>query len=133
VVFQHRNNDEGLLAMVFQQREENERLLITVFQQREKLLIMVFQQRKGKSETSAGRSCFGNENDGEMADWNVLGMGRNEKVFQNKREKVSGTECFSIVKNGTGVFWKWLLTMVFQQTEKGETIAGRNCFVNDEG
>jgi hypothetical protein len=57
VVFQHRNNDEGLLAIGVWQREENERLL--VFQQREKLLLMVFQQWKGKNETSAGRSCFG--------------------------------------------------------------------------
>ena len=55
--------DERLLVTVFQQREENESLL--VFQQREKLLLMVFQQWKGKNETSAGRSCFGNKNDGE--------------------------------------------------------------------
>jgi hypothetical protein len=32
-----------------------------------------------KGETIAGRSCFGNENDEEMADWSVLGVGRNEK------------------------------------------------------
>jgi hypothetical protein len=66
--------DERLLVTVFQQREENERLL--VFQQREKLLLMVFQQWKGKNETSAGRSCFGNKNDGGMADWNVFGNGK---------------------------------------------------------
>jgi hypothetical protein len=58
---------------MFQQREKNERLL--VFQQR----VMVFQQWKGKNETSAGRSCFGNEDGREIADWNVLGMGRNEE------------------------------------------------------
>jgi hypothetical protein len=85
VVFQHRENDEGLLATVFQQRVENERLLIMVFQQRgenERLLIMVFQQQKGRGETNAGRSCFVDENDDEMADWSVLGVGRNEKVLK---------------------------------------------------
>jgi hypothetical protein len=64
--------DERLLVTVFQQQEENERLL--VFQQREKLLLMVFQ--KGKNETSAGRSCFGNKDDGGMAGWNVFGNGK---------------------------------------------------------
>jgi hypothetical protein len=66
-------NGERLLVMVFQQRgEENE-----------KLLVVVFQQQEGKSETGAGRSCFGNENDEEMADWNVLGVGRIEKVLNS--------------------------------------------------
>jgi hypothetical protein len=64
--------DERLLVTVFQQWEESERLL--VFQQREKLLRMVFQEWEGKNETSAGRSCFGNENSEKMA-----GVGRNEK------------------------------------------------------
>jgi hypothetical protein len=96
---------KGCWQMVFQQREENERLL--VFQQREKLLLMVFQQWKGKNETSAGRSCFGNKNDGEMADWNVLGMGRNEKYAEQW--------CFSIRKKND----ERLLVTVFQQ-QKGE-------------
>jgi hypothetical protein len=38
-----------------------------------------FSNRREKGETSVGWSCFGNENDEEMADWSVLGMGRNEK------------------------------------------------------
>jgi hypothetical protein len=110
---------KGCWQSVFQQREENERLL--VFQQREKLLLMVFQQWKGKNETSAGRSCFGNKNGGEMADWNVLGMGRNEKYVEQW--------CFSIVKiTGEG-----LLTLVFQQRKKkSETIVGRSCFGNEK-
>jgi hypothetical protein len=32
----------------------------------EKLLVMVFQQQKGKGETIAGRSCFVDENGEEM-------------------------------------------------------------------
>jgi hypothetical protein len=44
---------------------------------------MVFQQQKGKGETSAGRSCFVNENGEEMVDWSVLGVGRNEKVLNS--------------------------------------------------
>jgi hypothetical protein len=40
---------------------------------------MVFQQQKEKVETSAGRSCFGNESSEKMAGWSVLGVGRNEK------------------------------------------------------
>jgi hypothetical protein len=66
--------DERLLVTVFQQREENERLL--VFQQRGKLLLMVFRQWKGKNETSAGRSCFGNKDDRGMAGWSVFGNGK---------------------------------------------------------
>jgi hypothetical protein len=47
VVFQHRENDEELLATVFQQREENERLLI-----------MVFQQQKGESRNKCWTELF---------------------------------------------------------------------------
>jgi len=68
----------------FSIRKNDKRLLVTVFQQWEKLLIMVFQQRKGKGETSAGRSCFSNENDEKMADWSVLVV-----VFQH-RESAEG-------------------------------------------
>jgi hypothetical protein len=39
-----------------------------------------FSNEKGKNETSAGRSCFENKNDGEMANWNVLG--RNEEYAE---------------------------------------------------
>jgi hypothetical protein len=49
---------------------------LLVFQQREKLLLMVFQQWKGKNETSAGWSCFGNKNGGELAGWNIFGDGK---------------------------------------------------------
>jgi hypothetical protein len=49
-----------------------------------------FSNGKREDETSAGRSCFGDKNDGGMADWNVLGMGRNgkcrTKVFQHREE-----------------------------------------------
>jgi len=73
-------------------------------------LVVVFQQQKGKNETSAGRSCFGNKNGGEMVDWNVLGMGRNEKYAEQW--------CFSIVKiTGEG-----LLTLVFQQRKKAKQL-----------
>jgi hypothetical protein len=60
----------------------------------EKLLVMVFQQQKGKGETSAGRSCFGNENGEEMADWSVLVV-----VFQH-RESVEQW-CLSIGRKST--------------------------------
>jgi hypothetical protein len=58
---------------------------------------------EGKNETSAGRSCFGNKNDGEMVDWNVLGMGRHEKYAEQW--------CFSIGKKNERL-------LVFQQREK---------------
>jgi hypothetical protein len=51
-------------------------------------------------------------------------------VFQH-RKKVKSVEqwCFSIEKNDEG-----LLIMVFQQQKrKGETIAGRSCFVDENG
>jgi hypothetical protein len=68
---------------------------------------MVFQQQKGKGETSAGRSCFVDENDDEMADWSVLGVGRNEKVLNDG--------VFSIgkkVNSAHGVFWEWCFSIV---------------------
>ena len=74
---------------MFQQREENERLL--VFQQREELLRTVLQQRKGESETSAGRSCFGSENDGGMAGWDVSMTGKKWKV-SNRGVSASGKQ-----------------------------------------
>jgi hypothetical protein len=79
--------DERLLVTVFQQREENERLL--VFQQWGKLLLMVFRQWKGKNETSAGRSCFGNKDNRGMAGWNVFGNGKKWKVL-NRGVSASG-------------------------------------------
>jgi hypothetical protein len=57
VVFQHRENAEGLLATVFQ-------------------------QQKGRGETIAGRSCFVDENDDEMADRSVLGVGKKMKSVE---------------------------------------------------
>jgi hypothetical protein len=62
---------------------------LPVFQQREKLLLMVLRPRKGKNETSAGRSCFGNKNDGGMADWNVFGNGKKWEVL-NRGVSASG-------------------------------------------
>jgi hypothetical protein len=79
--------DERLLVTVFQQREENERLL--VFQQWGKLLLMVFRQWKGKNETSAERSCFGNKDNRGMAGWNVFGNGKKWKVL-NRGVSASG-------------------------------------------
>jgi hypothetical protein len=38
--------------------------------------LLVFQQWKGKNETGAGRSCFGNKNDEEMADLEYSGNGK---------------------------------------------------------
>jgi hypothetical protein len=85
----------------------------------EKLLVMVFQQQKGKGETIVGRSCFIDENGEEMVDWSVLGVGRIKKSAEQR--------CFSIGKNS-----EKLLVMVFQQQKgKGETIAGRSCFINE--
>jgi hypothetical protein len=111
---------------VFQQQEENERLL--VFRQREKLLRMVLQQRKGgKSETSAGRSCFGSENDGGMGcfcDWEEIksteqrcfGVGGTvtsvlQRCFSIGEMNNVARRCFSIMKNHQ------CCTMVFQQRE----------------
>jgi hypothetical protein len=121
-------NDEGLLATVFQQQ------WCFIGKNDEKLLIMVFQQQKGKGETIAGRSCFVDENGEEMADWSVLGVGRMKSVEQ---------WCFSIGKNDEGLLAtvfqqreknEKLLVMVFQQQKgKGETIAGRSCFVDENG
>jgi hypothetical protein len=99
---------------VFQQQEENERLL--VFRQREKLLRMLLQQREGgKSETSAGRSCFGSENDGGMGcfcDWEemksaeqrCLGVGETvtsvlQRCFGIGEMNSAAQRCFSILKN----------------------------------
>jgi hypothetical protein len=45
----------------------------------EKLLVMVFQQQKGKGETIAGWSCFVDENGEEMVDWSVVRVGRIKK------------------------------------------------------
>jgi len=61
------------------------------------------------------------KNGGEMADWNVVGMGRNEKYVERW--------CFSIVKiTGDG-----LLTNGVSATEKNvETSAGRSCFGNEK-
>jgi hypothetical protein len=75
----------------------------------EELLIMEFQQQKGKGETSAGRSCFVDENGDEMADWNVLGVGRMKSAEQS---------CFSIGKKN----YEGLLATVFQQREKNEKL-----------
>jgi hypothetical protein len=86
----------------------------------EELLIMEFQQWKGKGETSAGQSCFGHENGDEMVDWSVLGVGRMKSAEQ---------WCFSIGKND-----EELLIMEFQQRKgKVETSAGRSCFGNGNG
>jgi len=82
--------DENLLTISVSATGENERLL--VFRQQEKLLRMVLQQREGKRETSAGRSCFGSENDGGMGcfcDWEEVksaeqrcfGVGEQSPVF----------------------------------------------------
>jgi hypothetical protein len=72
------------------------------FNNEKKLLLMVLQQWKGKNETSAGWSCFGNKNDGEMADWNVLGMGRMNSMLNSGDSAVkissAAQRCFSIVK-----------------------------------
>jgi hypothetical protein len=58
--------------MVFQQRKEAEQLLDGIVssmmegEKNEGLLIMVFSATGKNVETSAGRSCFGNENSGKM-------------------------------------------------------------------
>jgi len=48
-------------------------------------------EREGeeKNETSAGRSCFGNKNDGGMAEWNFFGNGKKWEVL-NRGVSASG-------------------------------------------
>jgi hypothetical protein len=78
-----------------------------------------FSNGKEKDETIVGRCCFVDEECEEMADCSVLAVGRTKSVEQ---------WCFSIGKND-----EKLLAMVFQQQKrKGETIAGRCCFVDEE-
>jgi hypothetical protein len=49
-----------------------ERWCFSIGKNSEKLLVMVFQQQKGRGETIAGRSCFVDENGEEMAEWSAL-------------------------------------------------------------
>jgi hypothetical protein len=107
VVFQHRKKQKVLNSGV----SASGKMMKGCWQQcfsngknSEKLLVMMFQQQKGKGETIAGRSCFVNENGEEMANWCVLGVGRIKSAEQ---------WCFSIGKNDEG-----LLATVFQQWEK---------------
>jgi hypothetical protein len=79
VVFQHRKKVNSAEQWCF-----------SIGKNSEKLLVMVFQQQKGKGETIAGRCCFVDENGEEMADWSVLGVGRIKSAEQ---------WCFSIGKN----------------------------------
>jgi len=46
---------------------------------------------RGESETSAGRSCFGSENDGGMAGWDVFVNGKKWKVL-NRGVSASGKQ-----------------------------------------
>jgi hypothetical protein len=90
-------------AGVFWEQEEMksiEQWCFSIGKENENLLIMVFQQQKGRGETSAGRSCFIDENDDEMADWSALGVGRAEQW------------CFSIGKEN-----QQFLSVVFQHRE----------------
>jgi hypothetical protein len=68
VVFRHRKKVNSVEQWCF-----------SIGKNSEKLLVMVFQQQKGKGETIAGRSCFIDENGEEMVDWSVLGVGRIKK------------------------------------------------------
>jgi hypothetical protein len=101
--------------------------------------------KRAKKETSAGRSCFGNKNDGGMADWNVFGNGKKWEVL-NRGVSASGRKspvflsgvsdrekslhsgvpqrCFGIVKN------QQCCTAVFQHRESLFSLKNRSllCF-----
>ena len=103
---------------MFQQWEKNERLL--VFRQREKLLRMVFAaEGGGKSETSAGRSCFGNENDEGMGC--VSDLRRNEKCrAEVSRRRGNSHQCSSAVFRHRRN--EQCCTAVFQHHEKSSVL-----------
>jgi hypothetical protein len=94
--FSIRKTNERLLTRCFSNGKKMKGLL--VFQQREKLLRAVLQQRKGKNETGARRSCFGSENDGEEAGWDIFVNGKKWKVLnRGVQRRENSHQCSSAV------------------------------------
>jgi hypothetical protein len=118
MVFQHQRKVKSVERWCF----SIERKSIVVFQHRRKVKSVerwCFINEKEKAKKLMDGVVSSMKNGEEMVDCSVLGVGRIKSVEQC---------CFSIGKND-----EKLLAMVFQQRKrKGETIAGRCCFVDKE-
>ena len=77
----------------------------------------MLQQRKGKNETGAGRSCFGSENDGERAGWDIFVNGKKWNVSnRGVQRRENSHQCSSAVLQHRKIEQR--CTAVFQHRER---------------